>query len=431
MQIKRLLQIAIILLFAPIFATSGHAQKRFVSVRNGMLVRNGQPYRFVGTNFWYGPILASTGQGGNRQRLKQELDALKKMGVDNLRILVGADGQHGVKSKIEPTLQKAPGVYNDTLLAGLDYLLMEMGKRGMVAVLYLNNSWEWSGGYGFYLSHAGKPAPPIPAVDGYETYVKYMTDFARNEKAQQLFFDHVKFIVNRTNRFTHKPYKDDPAIMSWQIGNEPRAFDKSVIPQFEKWLKQTSALIRQADRNHLICIGTEGAVGCEWQYDTFQRISSDPNIDYCNMHIWPYNWGWSDKKNPQDLTMAKDETKKYIDRHVEICKSIRKPIVLEEFGYPRDSARYDRKTSTHARDLYYTFIFDQVLKNAAQNKVLAGCNFWAWAGQAIPRHEMWEPGDDYTGDPAQEPQGLYSVFKSDHSTIAIIKRYIARLKSLK
>ena len=52
-------------------------------------------------------------------------------------------------------MQEEPGVYNDTILAGLDYLLMEMGKRGMVAVLYLNNAWEWSGGYGFYLYHAG------------------------------------------------------------------------------------------------------------------------------------------------------------------------------------------------------------------------------------------------------------------------------------
>ena len=40
-------------------------------------------------------------------------------------------------------------------MAGLDYLLQQMGERGMKAVLYLNNAWEWSGGYGFYLEHAG------------------------------------------------------------------------------------------------------------------------------------------------------------------------------------------------------------------------------------------------------------------------------------
>ena len=124
--------------------------------RDGQLWRDGQPYYFVGTNFWYGAILGSKGQGGDRGRLNRELDFLKEQGIDNLRILVGADGERGVKTKVEPTLQIAPGVYNDTILDGLDYLLTEMGRRGMVAVLYLNNSWEWSGGYGFYLEQAGE-----------------------------------------------------------------------------------------------------------------------------------------------------------------------------------------------------------------------------------------------------------------------------------
>lgn len=134
--------------------------QKFVTVKDGHFERNGKPYYYVGTNFWYGAILGSEGQGGDRARLGRELDNLKANGIDNLRILVGSDGERGVKTKVEPTLQIAPGVYNDTILAGLDYLLSEMGKRGMVAVLYLNNSWEWSGGYGFYLEHAGAGKAP-------------------------------------------------------------------------------------------------------------------------------------------------------------------------------------------------------------------------------------------------------------------------------
>ena len=107
----------------------------FVRVEDGHFVRNGQPYYYVGTNFWYGAILASEGQGGDRDRLEKELDEMKRMGIDNLRILVGSDGERGVKTKVEPTLQIKPGVYNDTILAGLDYLLMEMAERKMVAVL--------------------------------------------------------------------------------------------------------------------------------------------------------------------------------------------------------------------------------------------------------------------------------------------------------
>ena len=79
-------------------------QQGFVRVENGHFVRDGKPYYYVGTNFWYGAILGSEGQGGDRQRLCRELDEMKRMGIDNLRILVGSDGERGVKTKAEPTL---------------------------------------------------------------------------------------------------------------------------------------------------------------------------------------------------------------------------------------------------------------------------------------------------------------------------------------
>ena len=142
------------------------AQSDFVKVKYGHFVRDGKSYYYVGTNFWYGAILGSEGQGGDRKRLCRELDRLKSLGIDNLRLLVGSDGKRGVKTKVEPTLQEAPGVYNDTILAGLDYLLMQMEKRKMVAVLYLNNSWEWSGGYGYSLEQAGMGQAPRPDETG-------------------------------------------------------------------------------------------------------------------------------------------------------------------------------------------------------------------------------------------------------------------------
>ena len=138
----------------------------YVRVEEGHFIRNGRPYSYIGTNFWYGPILASEGEGGNYDRLVRELDTIKSLGVDNLRVLVGGDGPDGVFSHIEPTLQKEPGVYNDTILTGLDRFLVELGKRDMQAVLYLNNSWEWSGGYGQYLEWAGAGKALIPLLDG-------------------------------------------------------------------------------------------------------------------------------------------------------------------------------------------------------------------------------------------------------------------------
>lgn len=103
--------------------------KQFITVKNGQFIKNDRPYYYIGTNFWYGAILGSEGEGGDKNRLIAELDSLAAIGVDNLRILVGADGVNGVTAKVEPTLQVAPGVYNDTILAGLDYLLCEWTKE--------------------------------------------------------------------------------------------------------------------------------------------------------------------------------------------------------------------------------------------------------------------------------------------------------------
>ena len=408
------------------------AEDKFVKVVDGHFQRNGKPYYYVGTNFWYGAILGSEGRGGNRERLCQELDDMKAMGIDNLRILVGSDGEEGVLTKVEPTLQKAPGVYNDTILAGLDYLLMEMGKRDMVAVLYLNNSWEWSGGYGFYLEHAGEGVAPRPNEDGYPAFMNFMRKYATSEKAHKLFYDYVRFIISRTNRYTNVAYVDDPAIMSWQIGNEPRAFGKEELQPFTNWLKEASALIRSLDKNHLISIGTEGAWGCEGDYETYEKISSDPNIDYCNIHIWPYNWSWAKPDRLiEDLPAACDSTKQYIDRHIEICDRLNKPLVMEEFGYPRDGFKFDKKTSTKGRDGYYKYVFSLVAENAEKGGKFAGCNFWAWGGRANPQHEQWLPGDDYTGDPAQEAQGLNSVFSTDTTTLEIVKQQVVRMDKMK
>ena len=67
-----------------------------ITVENGQFMRNGEPYYFVGTNFWYGAILGSEGEGGNRERLCKELDFMKANGIDNLRILVGGEGENGL-----------------------------------------------------------------------------------------------------------------------------------------------------------------------------------------------------------------------------------------------------------------------------------------------------------------------------------------------
>ena len=423
--------LATFLLFLLEACTPEPAGTSFITVNSdGQFMRNGKPYYYVGANFWYGAILGSEGEGGNRERLHKELDFLKSIGVDNLRVLVGADGENGVKTRVEPSLQMAPGVYNDTILDGLDYFMNELRRRDMTAVLYLNNSWEWSGGYSMYLQWSGHGKAVIPAVDGWPAYNNYVKQFHQSDSAKALFANYVKDIVTRTNRYNKIKYVDDPTLMSWQIGNEPRAFSDENKDAFAHWMADVAAQIKSLDSNHLVSSGSEGAWGCEGDIALYERIHSDPNIDYLNIHIWPYNWSWVKADSLRELLpQAKLNTKEYIDEHLAIAGKYKKPLVLEEFGFPRDGFLFSKETPTTVRDEYYSYVFDLIRQERENGGLFAGCNFWAWGGFAgqTPGHVYWEKGDDYTGDPAQEEQGLNSVFATD-STVEIIKSENEKLK---
>ena len=410
-----------------IISCTGRGGSDIISIEDGQFIKDGSPYYFVGTNFWYGPILASEGSGGDRERLTRELDSLCSMGVRNLRVLVGSDGERGVYTKVEPTLQYAPGKYNDTLLRGLDYFLVELGKRDMEAVLYLGNAWEWSGGYSQYLKWAGYGDIPLPRVAGYNEYVDYVSNFMKSDSAMGLFRRYVMDIVSRTNTVTGKAYRDDPAIFSWQICNEPRPFGEENKETFRTWLTETAEIIKVIDPNHLVSVGSEGKYGCEVDLSLWEEIGRSPYIDYLNIHIWPFNWGWTSRDDMNDGTVqpAIDLSLEYLDEHMEVARRLHKPLVVEEFGFPRDSVGFSRSTSVSMRDRYYEAMLSQMNGQKASGTLLAGFNFWGWGGLAIPSqdHLMWQPGDDYTGDPAQEEQGLYSVFASDTSTVSIIRKY--------
>ena len=432
-MIRKITLVATILL--GMFCSKAHcAQGDYVQVRNGRFYIGEKPYTYVGTNFWYGAILASEGQGGNRKQLHKELDLMQRNGINNLRILVGGDGPEGDPHQIRPVLQTEPGVYNDTILRGLDYLMAELERRDMKAVLYLNNAWEWSGGFNRYLQWAGMGEPP--SSKQWNEFQAHTSQFVRNDSAMHMAERHTRFIVSRTNTVTGKPYSESPALMAWELCNEPRPFAQGDEHKayFERWIATQSALIKSIDPNHLVTTGSEGKNGCESDMQLFRRIHALPTIDYCCIHIWPFNWSWlggyyatikealeglGPEAPEKSVENACRETQRYIDEAYECVKDLGRPIVLEEFGYPRDRFEISHKSSTRARDAYYKYVFD-IIRTSGK---IQGCNFWAWAGTSRPKHPFWQPWDDYTGDPAQEEQGLNSVFDSDKSTLKIIRDF--------
>lgn len=397
----------------------------FVTVKDAQFHINDKPYYFIGTNYWYGPLLGAK-TSGNRERLINELDLLQDIGVNNLRILVGAEGD-GSDYKVHPTLQQEQGIYNKELLDGLDFLMHEMRKRNMYAVLYLNNNWIWSGGMSEYLKWNGYGEIPNPFLEQYswDEYMRYTMQFHSCKPCKEAFYKHIKFIIGRTNKYSGIKYTEDSTVMSWQVANEPRVLvEPSHEKAFSEWLNETVNIIETLAPKQLISTGAEGDHSYFDDINMYERLHKNKDIDYLTMHMWPKNWGWYDINNEKE-TLKESITKayEYMDKHIVVSEKLNKPIVMSEFGFPRKKESNRPYASVENRDVFYNAIIEKVLESYKAKKSLAGLNFWGFGGYGIanPNHEKWEKGDDFTGDPPQEPQGLNTVFASDFSTLNIIK----------
>ncbi|MGZ3305973.1 MAG: glycoside hydrolase 5 family protein [Asticcacaulis sp.] len=411
----------------------------FVKVDGIHFKLGGQTHRYAGANIWYGAYLGADAAFANRARLVRELDDLSGLGITNLRVLASSE-LSPLKNSLDPAFSLKPGVYNNKLLGGLDFLLAEMGKRGMKAVLYLTNFWEWSGGMVTYQSwfnggnyiNNGDPAHPWPE------FADFSAQFYAMEESKQAYWHYVRMLLSRRNAITGVAYADDPAIMAWQLCNEPRpgGSDASVAknaPAYYTWIADTAALIRSLDRNHLVSLGHEGLMGANKHEDIV--LKAHEHIDYMTAHIWPQNWGWVDPANiPGTFDAGATKVKDYIIASIALAQKAGKPLVFEEFGFPRDNVVYEPGTPTTYKDKFYGLIYGAVEDAIAHDTPVAGSNFWAWggAGRALhPDYHMLRGETNYVGDPPHEPQGWYSVFNTDTSTQALIKAHAGRLKSMK
>jgi mannan endo-1,4-beta-mannosidase len=361
-------------------------------------------------------------------RLRKELDFMKANGVTNLRVVAGAEGSgliNGVE-RIGPPLQPVAGKFNTDVLKGLDILLAEMGKRNMKAVIFFSNNWEWSGGFQQYLIWNKRiPKDMETRRLTWDELRDVTSKFYSCEPCKIGYKEQVAVVVNRTNTVTKKKYINDPAIMAWELANEPRPMRAFANEDYKKWIADVAAYIKSKDKNHLVTIGHEGRMGTE-SMPLFEEIHADKNVDYLTIHIWAKNWGWFEKdKLQQGFENVAKSVAEYVDEHVAVAERLKKPIVAEEFGLPRDDEMFSPRSSTKLRDDLYSIFFLRLLKSKDSGGVLAGANFWAFGGTARPikNQIFWKKGDQYMGDPPMEEQGLNTVFDSDESTWKLITSY--------
>ncbi len=401
----------------------------FVSARDGKFFHDGGPYVFTGTNYWYGSLLGlEKNSKRGIKRLKKELDFLKAKGVTNLRILGGAEGTGLINNvyRVGPSLQPEQGEFNTNVLRGLDIVLDEMSKRNMKAVIFFSNNWEWSGGFQQYLIWNGvQSADFLTKKPTWDEYRDNVSRFYGCDPCKKAYKNQVEVIMGRKNSVNGRLYIDDPTIMTWELANEPRPMRPAVNEEYKKWISDVAAFIKLKDKTHLVTLGHEGSMGSE-SIKIFEDIHDDENVDYLTIHIWPRNWSWYQRPKIADgFPVVLEKTKKYIDEHIAVARRLGKPMVIEEFGFPRDGESFDAKSPTSFRDKYFETVLSYLPGGVRDHGAVMGINFWAFGGRARPikNQLFWKIGDQYMGDPPMEEQGLYSVFDRDKSTWKIIEKF--------
>jgi mannan endo-1,4-beta-mannosidase len=414
------------------------AKGDFVAVHNGRFELNGRPYFYVGTNLWYGCYLSDPALPGGRERMVRELDRLQRIGATNIRLLAGSETSP-LAGAISRGITRAPRDWDEDLLAGLDFCLAEMAKRNMRAILFVSNYWQWSGGFAQYVRWITGDTIPDPdkpeiAKGDWSGFMKFSARLYVTPAANQLYLDYLARLIQRRNTVNGRVYRDDPAIMTWELANEPRpGTDAAVsgVPEFCQWVDATARFIHAQDPNHLVCTGSEGIHGSLDQPEVFVKAHQTPAIDYVTVHMWLKNWSWI--KDPQlgpEFEVAAGKARDHVEQHnVLATDTLHKPLVLEEFGLPRDHERYGPETPTAARDEYFRRMFDQVAESCQAGRALQAANFWAWGGEGRAGGSMSSAGG-LMGDPFSEPQGLNSVFDTDQGTLAVIAQANKKLAAI-
>jgi len=416
--------------FSAVNLLSGeHSQ--FVEIKDREFRLAGQPYRFVGVNYWYAPLLGLQAEPGDRKRLIRELDTLKRLGLTNLRILALAERSSA--SQLRQFAQDAPGQFSEAWFDGLDFALAEMDKRGMKAVLCLTNYWNWSGGLPQYLSWAGG-GPVVPDEAPWPERNRYVIDFYGHAEAEHLAALATEKLVKRRNRYSGRNYREDPTIMSWQICNEarPGTWEQTAAIRVSmiQWFARASEHLRALHVRQLISSGCEGVFGCNGDEDLFRKINALPQIDYVTAHLWPENWAWYNPRWPDETYSVTEALSiAFLNQHIQIATDLGKPLVLEEFGIARDGASYSPQATTTSRDRFLALVGETWLASIKRHGAFQGFNVWSWSGEAEPREDwgvVWNPGEPMIGDNPSEPQGWYSISEADRETVNLLTSLAAQ-----
>ena len=209
-------------------------------------------------------------------------------------------------------------------LGRLDYVIDKAAQLGLKVTVSFANNWGDFGGMDQYLAWYGKT---------------YHDEFYSDATIRQGYKNYVAHLLNRTNSRNGRIYKNDPAIFSWELANEPRCIganghDRSTgwsMTTITSWANVMAGYIKSIDTNHMVSVGDEGFFNrgnaADWAYNgeggvDHEALTALHDIDFASFHLYPDNWG-------RDVAWGTQ----WINAHCLAATALGKPTVLGEYGY--------------------------------------------------------------------------------------------------
>lgn len=260
-------------------------------------------------------------------------------------------------------------------LERLDALIASAEDNDIRLILPLVNYWDNLGGMRLYLQWLG-------IAGGVE-------QFYRAPHARTAYRNWVQAVITRRNTRTNRFYYEEPAILAWELANEPRCEVADGRELLLDWIGEMCRFVKSLDRNHLLSVGDEGflrrAGTHDPMYDGQYGVDTEAflnfgEIDFGTIHFYPETTG----KPPEFLTT-------WLQDLAGSGQRANKPMLLEEFGIKLDKTVPD--PAARRNQVYAEWL------DSADRFAIAGDLLWM-AGGTAPDIAGFR--DDYTIHSASE-----------------------------
>lgn len=304
----------------------------FVTRVGTRLMLDNKTFYFNGTNQYY--LFYKS-----HAMVDEVLEDAAALGLKVMRTWGFCDGKYQGAYCFQPS----PGVYDEPTFRNMDYTIYKAQQCGIKLIIPLVNNWDDMGGMNQYVQWAGGGSHD---------------DFYTNPTCWTTYKNYVKYFLNRVNTITGMAYKDDPTIMMWELGNEPRCTSDTTGAKLQAWIDEMAAYIKSLDSKHLLGTGMEGFYNGS-EGSNYIKNNQNPNIDVCSAHLYPGFWSLSEA---QALAWISDHAN---DAH----NVIGKPFYLGEFGWAAD------QSSLTKRNQVYTDWYNKLNETNSD-----GAMFWLLSG---------------------------------------------------